>query len=160
MASRAAWAWVAVGGLAAGAGDIAFACIYWWLTNGVPPARILQSVASGLLGKAAYQGGAATALLGLALHFAMTLAMAGAYFGAALRLPALWRRAVTGGALYGVLLYGVMNYVVVPLSRAGGRAPGNDLWTWLGVAAHVLLVGIPIALAVRRACGPREHRAR
>jgi hypothetical protein len=43
-----------------------------------------------------------------------------------------------------------MNYVVVPLSAAG---PGSKdpLWITLSVAVHALLIGIPIALAVRRA---------
>jgi hypothetical protein len=43
-----------------------------------------------------------------------------------------------------------MNYVVVPLSAAG---PGSKdpLWVTLSIAVHMLLIGIPIALAVRRA---------
>lgn len=54
------------------------------------------------------------------------------------------------GAVYGVFLYVVMNYVVVPLSRAG---PGSKdvLWITLSVLAHMLLVGIPCAVFVRRA---------
>jgi len=142
--------WVVIGGLAAGLLDISFACIYWALARDVPAERILQSVASGVLGKESYKGGWATASLGLALHFLMTLAMAAAYYLAARRAPALWREPLAWGAAYGLFLYALMNFVVVPLSRAAVSGPRNDLWTWLGVAAHVLLVGIPIALAVRR----------
>jgi len=54
------------------------------------------------------------------------------------------------GAAYGLLLYGVMNYVVVPLSAAGAGSK-NPLWITLSIAAHVLLIGIPIALLARRA---------
>ncbi|MBA3759414.1 MAG: hypothetical protein H0X07_02700 [Gemmatimonadales bacterium] len=39
--------------------------------------RIFQSVAAGLLGQASFEGGAATAALGLALHYLIALTMAG-----------------------------------------------------------------------------------
>src|SRR6185436_4079530 len=55
--------WVAAGGLLAGAFDIAYACIYWGIAADVPAQRIFQSVARGLLGKAAFEGGWGTALL-------------------------------------------------------------------------------------------------
>jgi len=142
--------WIVIGGLAAGFLDISFACIYWALARDVPPQRIFQSVASGLLGKESYAGGWSTATLGLALHFLMTLIMAAAYYLASKRMAVLWRRPLAFGAAYGLFLYAVMNFIVVPLSRAAGGGPRNDLWTWLGVAAHVMLVGIPIALSVRR----------
>jgi uncharacterized membrane protein YagU involved in acid resistance len=143
--------WVVVGGLVAGALDITFACTYWAIARDVPPERILQSVASGLLGEASYDGGSATAALGLALHFSITLVMSAVYDFASRRLPVLARKPLPLGAAYGVALWLAMNYVVVPLSAAAVGQPGNDLWTWLSIAAHVLLVGIPIALCVRRA---------
>ncbi len=143
--------WIVIGGLAAGFLDITFACVYWYLARDVPPQRIFQSVASGVLGKDSYQGGWNSALLGLALHFLMTCAMAAAFYAASRRFAVLTRVPVASGAAYGLLLYGLMNFVVVPLSRAAVGAPRNDLWTWLGIAAHVALVGVPIALAARRA---------
>jgi hypothetical protein len=78
--------------------------------------------------------------------------MSVAYYLAARRLPLLRERPFVCGAVYGLFLYSVMNYVVVPLSAAG---PGSKdpLWITLSVAVHALLIGIPIALAVRRA-GP------
>jgi len=51
----------------------------------------------------------------------------------------------------GLSLYGIVNFVVVPISNAVVRGPAIDLWTRLGIAAHVFLVGIPIALATQRA---------
>lgn len=141
---------VLAGGLVAGTLDIAYACIFWALKAGVPASRIFQSVAAGLLGKASFQGGAATAVLGLALHYFIALSMALTYYLVAGRLPVLRRRAGLCGAAYGLLLYGIMNYVVVPLSAAG---PGSrdPLWITLSIAVHTLLIGLPIALFVRRA---------
>ena len=145
------WRWVVVGGLIAGALDMAYACIYWAIAADLPVQRIFQSVAAGLLGPAARDGGWPTALLGLGLHFFMTLVMSAIYFGASRRLPALWQRPVVYGAAYGLAIYVVMNFLVVPLSATGRGLPGNTFWTWLSVAMHMLIVGIPIALCARQA---------
>ena len=56
--ARSLPAWTALGGLVAGALDIAYAITYWGLTRQVPAQRILHSVASGLVGRdAALAGG-------------------------------------------------------------------------------------------------------
>ena len=57
------------GGLIAGTLDISAAFLTAWLRAGVRPVRLLQFVASGLIGAAAFNGGVKTAMLGLALHF-------------------------------------------------------------------------------------------
>jgi hypothetical protein len=144
------WAWVLAGGVVAGALDIAYACAFWAIKAGVPARRIFQSVAAGLLGEASFQGGAATAALGLALHFFIATSMSVAYYLAAGRWTVLRDRPVACGAVYGLLLYGFMNFVVVPLSAAGGGAK-NPLWIGLTVLVHVAFIGIPIALCARRA---------
>ena len=138
------------GGLVAGALDILYACVFWGVRRGVPARRIFQSVAAGVLGKATFDGGLQTAALGLALHFFIAISMAVAYYVVARRWALLWRQPWLGGAVYGVFLYVVMNYVVVPLSRAGAGSK-DALWITLSVAAHIVLVGIPCALFARRA---------
>ena len=140
---------VALAALLAGTLDLLFACT-WWAVQGVSPLRIGQSIAAGLMGPASFRGGAATAALGMGLHYAIALGMAAAYFVAARRLPALRTRPVACGALYGLLLYVVMNHVVVPLSAAG-PGPDDTAWMLASIAAHVLLVGIPIAWLARDA---------
>ena len=106
---------IAWGGLLAGAGDITFAFVVNGL-RGVGPVRVLQSVAGGLLGAAAREGGLAAAALGAALHFLIAFAAAAVYWVAGRRLGVLVRRPVVCGLLYGVAVYLVMNFVVVPLS--------------------------------------------
>lgn len=144
---------VLAGGLVAGALDIAYACTFWALKAGVPVQRILQSVAAGLLGKASFEGGGATAALGLGLHYFIALSMSLAYYLVARRQPLLSQRPLLCGAGYGLLLYVVMNYAVVPLSAAG---PGSKdpLWITLSIVVHALLIGTPIALFARRALYP------
>jgi hypothetical protein len=145
------WPFVLAGGAVAGALDITYACVFWAIKAGGPARRIFQSVAAGLLGReASVQGGNATAALGLALHFFIALTMAAIYFLVARRWPLLWRRAWLLGAIYGLWLYLAMNYIVVPLSRAGGGgAPKDPVWVILSVIVHVVFIGIPCALGAR-----------
>jgi hypothetical protein len=117
------------GGLVAGTLDITYACVFWALKVGATPQRIFQSVAKGLLGPAAYQGGAATASLGLFLHYFIATSISLAYFLVAQRWTALRERPLRYGPAYGLLLYALMNYVVVPFSAARGGGSGGALWS-------------------------------
>lgn len=144
------WFLVLTGGLIAGALDIIYAMVFWSIRRAVPPQRILQSVAAGLLGDASFAGGWATAILGLALHFLIALSMAAVYYLGARRWAALWHRALLFGAAYGLLLYGIMNHVVVPLS-AGRPGSKDPLWIGLSIAVHMFLIGVPCAVFARRA---------
>jgi hypothetical protein len=158
--------YVVYGGLIAGALDLVYISSLM-ATYGVGPVRILHSVAAGWLGRdAAVAGGAATAALGFVSHFAIAVVMAWVYYVAGRRFPVLGRKPVRFGALYGLVLYAAMTYVVVPLSAAGA---GNGQWPKpfqlldvAHLAAHVLLVGVPCALASAFALGwrPRALRMR
>ena len=143
---------ILVGGLIAGALDITYAFILWWLRAQVTPMQILQSVATGLLGKASYDGGAGTAILGAFLHFFNALVIAAIFVGASRIWPVLARRATLFGPLYGIGVYLVMNYVVLPLSAFPPRTKPPAPVVWItGVLAHMFLIGLPIALAAKRA---------
>ncbi|MBB4303430.1 hypothetical protein GGD81_002473 [Rhodobium orientis] len=137
-------------GAVAGALDIGFACIFWAIKADTPMTLIFQSVAAGLLGPVAFEGGVPTAALGLALHFFITTLMAAAYFYVASHWSALRRRPLVFGGVYGVFLYGLMNFVVIPLSAASPGA-SDALWIGMSVLAHIVFVGVPIALLARRA---------
>jgi hypothetical protein len=135
-----------VGGSVAGALDIAYACVRG-VMNGIAAERVLQSVASGLLGRPAFDGGAVTALLGLGLHFAMTGLMAAFYVAAAGRVPQLRMYWWLAGPVYGAVIYLAMNRVVVPLSAFPGQPFALNL---SGLAVHMFFVGLPIAFAAAR----------
>jgi hypothetical protein len=137
------------GGLLVGVLDITYAFSFWWL-KGVGPVRILQSIASGLLGPDAYRGGAKTAALGAALHFLIAFTIAAVYYAASLKLPAVfWWRPYIYGPLYGVAVYFFMNYVVIPLSAMPPASSFNPVWFIFSVFAHAFLVGLPVALLAR-----------
>jgi len=133
-------------GFAAGSLDLAYAVIAW-TTQGVGPILIPQSIASGLIGSAAYQGGAATALLGAMLHFSMATAMAFIFYQAARRCEFIRLKPLWSGAMFGLCCYAAMNYIVVPLSAAVVSPPPGVI-AITDIAAHIFLVGIPIALFV------------
>jgi len=139
---------IVAGGLTAGALDILDAFVFFGL-RGVSPIVILQSIASGWLGRAAYQGGLRTAALGLVTHLFIATVVATVFVGASRVLPVLIERPVICGALYGIAVFFVMRDVVIPLA---GMPPGRFAWPVFlnGITIHVLGIGIPIALIARR----------
>lgn len=140
---------ILLSGLIAGTLDITAACINaGW--KGISPLRVWQSVASGLLGRASYQGGTRTALLGLLCHFIIATGAAATYFAASRYLPWLTTRAVVCGLLYGVAVYFFMNLVVLPLSAYPGKVSFPLGALVAGLLIHMFCVGLPIALTVRR----------
>jgi hypothetical protein len=139
----------ALGGGVGGLLDIIYAIVLWGFILGGSPVGILQSIASGILGPTAYQGGAATAILGLALHFCIAFGMALTYVLAANRLPVLTSRWLLMGVLYGFVLFAVMNFVVVPLSAIGWR-PMKPLGAFRALLPHILFVGPAIAYFASR----------
>lgn len=147
---------IIAGGLVAGAIDITYACTYWALKAGAAPTRILQSVAAGLLGPAAFQGGPGTAALGLALHFGIALTIAVVYYVASRHHDALVKRPVAYGLAYGVMVYAVMNAIVVPLSAARPGAP-DRFWILLSLLVHAVGIGVPCAVAASRALRDRRR---
>jgi hypothetical protein len=103
------------GGFTAGTVDIGAAALIY----SASPLLILQAIASGALGRAAFQGGTRTQLIGLALQWVMSCIIAAIYVAATRFMPVLVRRWILAGIGYGTIVFGVMNYVVVPLSAAG-----------------------------------------
>lgn len=136
------------GGLAAGILDITYAFVASGL-RGHGPVTVLQSVASGLLGKAAFEGGLATAALGTVLHFFIATVAAAVYYAASRQLHFLTKHAVAFGMLYGIAVYIFMNFVVLPLSAIPFTVSYSPVKLVIDLLGHMLLVGLPIALAVR-----------
>ncbi len=113
------------------------------------PARILKGIASGLLGPRALAGGDAMAALGLALHFLIAFSAAAVFWLASRKLPFLIESAARAGVLYGIAVYFVMYWVVLPLSQYR-RTPFAIAPAAVAVATHIVCVGLPIALMVKR----------
>ncbi|MDP3747806.1 MAG: hypothetical protein Q8Q88_12245 [Phenylobacterium sp.] len=142
-------------GLLAAVLDISNPIIIWSL-KGVPAERILQSVASGLLGKAAFAGGAATAALGMAAHTLIMLGAATFYYLASRRLPAMNRHPWIAGPAFGFGFYFFMNYLVVPLSLAAYKPPHGWFPVFNQMFCHMVLVGLTFSLIISRARKPGD----
>src|SRR3989442_10538630 len=104
---------ILLGGLIAGTLDITYACIFSYLRRGTRPSVVLQSVASGALGRSAYEGGAKTAALGLGFHFLIALIAATVYYLASRVLRFMVTRPIICGIVYGFCVYLFINFVVL-----------------------------------------------
>jgi hypothetical protein len=142
------WKVIAGATLLVGTLDISDAFIFYGL-RGVTPTRILQGIASGVFGRAAFTMGHRSALLGLFFHFFIAFSATTVFLLASRKLP-LARHPFLYGAFFGVALYCVMNYVVLPLSKIGLRPTPPLVPLINGVAALVFCIGIPLAFIARR----------
>ena len=140
---------VFIGGLIAAALDIIYAIVLT-LRAGHSAIGTLQAIASGLVGAEAFQGGIPAAALGLFLHCAILIIAAAIYYEASLRLPVLRARAIVCGLLFGVLVYLFMNFIVIPLSAIPFTISYTPWKLAQGFLSHAILVGLPIALTIRR----------
>lgn len=136
------------GGLIAGILDLTQAFIGFSLV-GSTPFKILQRIASGVFGPHSQQMGWTSATVGLAVHFTVAFTAAAVYYLASRKLRVLVERPVLCGLFYGELVFLFMYFVVIPLSAIG---PVHfSIATYItGPIGHPLLVGLPIALCVRR----------
>jgi hypothetical protein len=115
---------------------------------GAKPIRVFQGIASGLLGRSAFQGGAGSALMGLGLHFIVAIGAATVYYTASRWLPFLIDHALVSGFAFGVAVHLFMTFVVIPLSAIGSRP--FVLRSFLAfLIVSMIVVGPSISLTVR-----------
>jgi hypothetical protein len=101
-----------------------------------------------MLGPKAYEGGMATALLGLGVHFLVAFSSSASYILAAQKISVLRKKYILMGLLYGGGVFFFMNYVVIPLSLIPS-APFNLVLFINGMFGHALLVGLPSAIGTQ-----------
>ena len=149
-----------VGGLTAGILDGLDAVVFFGLAAGAAPGRIFQGIAYGLLGKASFQGGTPTVLLGVFLQLFNGVMAGAVYYTGARLFPAVLRRPFVWGPLYGIGVFAFMYRVVIPLSRIGNHTRPMGLVEFLDeLFAHTVLVGLPIALRASKSAARREALA-
>lgn len=120
----------------------------------VTPARVFRGVASVLLGKSALDGGATTALIGLAMHFGVALFWSSLFVFAvhnswwlrdALKT---WPSRLLVAAVYGVSIWLIMTWIVIPSMLH--RPPTLSLKYWVQLVGHIPFVVGPMILVNRR----------
>ncbi len=144
-----------IGGSIAGALDILFA-ISLAVFNGRTATWLLQTVATGVLGDAAYAGGTPVAILGLAAHFALSIGWAALFVAIAARRPRVLGSPIVAGMMFGVVVFLGMRLVVLPISAFPFPVRLLSLSAGLDLLSHVFLFGVPIAVVAARALLPRR----
>jgi len=109
-----------------------------------------QYIASGALGMAAFQGGIATALLGVFIHLIISFAIAVVFILSVDRIPLLHRNLIVGSLLFGFGVFIVMNMLVTPLSATPPIPAPTLPWLIEDIIEHILLVGLPLGIIVQR----------
>lgn len=135
--------------LLAGTLDITGATIHFKLRGGGSLSKLLQFIASGMLGRVAYDKGNASAALGLVLHYLFALIWTVVFFVAARAIPWLTQNAILSGVIYAIFVWGVMSFIVIPFSKIGKR-PINVLQSLIGLCILIVCIGLPIALLAQR----------
>ena len=138
------------------AGTLDILCVFVFAgLNGGTPMRVLSGIASGPFGAMRESAGAAA--LGLAIHFAIMTAMVAFYALAVARAPGPFRRVgpVAAGIGYGLALYLFMYWIVLPLRWPNVHPLIDAAQIAKAVFAHVVCVGLPIALMI----GPKGDPA-
>jgi len=147
---------VVIAWLLAGTLDITTAVLYYIGPSSAGAVRLLQGIASGVLGASAFEGGAATALLGLTLHYLIALIWTLVFLVAFRLLGALRRHLIAIGIAYGIIVWLVMNLVVLPLSNVR-RAPFQPRAAAIAAIILVVCIGLPISLVI--GCRLRDEGA-
>ncbi len=164
------WKPIVIAALIVGVADLFYAFIHIGSYFKLDAMQILQSIARGLIGPAAAEGGWSTAVLGLVLEFVLTLIMAKVYILAAYHMNDLRRFWWIMGPAYGIVVMVVMYTVVLPLSAAHGsgalpdwpRGPDGKItdhqMLYATILVHMFIVGLVIS-ACARFLWPKEQVA-
>jgi hypothetical protein len=138
---------ITITGIIVGVLDISSALMIWWQRD-ITIQRGFQGIAAGLLGTKSYEGGMATAGLGLALHFFVAFVVVSIFYLASRKIPFLTQQPLISGVFYGIGVYVVMYCFVLPTAFSTFRhRVVNEL---IEAAIHVCLIGLPTAFIVRR----------
>jgi len=134
--------------LVAGTLDISYAIIVWGPVFGkITAAQLLQGIASTLMGKDAFTGGTGTALIGLAMHYGISLAWTVLYFLIYPYISLLSRNAYLSGIIYGVFVWAMMSLLIVPLVT-GHAWSYNTIPFLKSIAPMIILFGPAIAFII------------
>jgi hypothetical protein len=146
-------------GLLAGVLDGMDAVVFIAWMSGIRVMRVFQFIASGALGVKSFDGGWATAALGVLFHFVVAMGAAAAFYALSVNMPVILRRTWLWGPIYGIGVFLFMHFVVVRLSAAP-RQPALSAAALANLLfPHIFFVGIPIALVTSAEKSQTKHCA-
>jgi uncharacterized membrane protein YagU involved in acid resistance len=136
-------------GLVSGTLDGIAASIVFNLKLGLNPGQVMQYIASAVYGLAAFKGSVYTIIVGIVLHFIIAFVASAVFLYAYPKIGILRRNVVTAGLVFGLGIWLFMNLLVVPVTKIQ-PAPFDAMAALVSGIWHMVLVGLPIALIVKR----------
>jgi hypothetical protein len=133
-------------GFISGSTDLFAACTFAAI-RGITPNRLLQTIASAMIGPKAFGNGSSAVALGLGLHFLIAFTVATTYIVASRYLTVLTEHSLLSGLLYGAAVHLLMTFIVLPLSSL--KRPFSMTFFLGQLVIHMLCVGLPISLVVK-----------
>ena len=144
----------ALAGLGVTLADATDGIVYFGATAGLNPIGVLQYIASGLLGNAAFANAFATtglvnAAIGLAIHVFLSYGFTAVLFAALSASNALRRAWIPTGLVWGALVNLFMTFVALPHSNVA-HASLTAVAFFHGIIGHALFVGLLPAFIIAR----------
>jgi len=130
--------WLLVGTL-----DI-IAAIIQTLMAGGSITKLMQYIASGVFGTAAFEGGMTYAVLGLAFHYLVAFGWSFLFLLVYPKLPFALKHRLLTGIAYGAFVWFMMNRIVLPLSNVSVR-PFDPVRSLIAAAVLIVAIGIPLS---------------
>jgi uncharacterized protein YacL len=140
---------IILSGLIVGWLDILAAFLQTWLSARIGPVFVLDFIASGLFGRAAFNTGKQMAVYGLIIHFLLAYAFTLFFFAIYPRLKILAKSWPLTGIVYGILIWLVMNLVVLRISQIP-QGHFKPLQVAIGMGILIVVIGLPLSYVAKR----------
>jgi uncharacterized membrane protein YagU involved in acid resistance len=115
----------------------------------VGPAIVFKFIASGVFGKAAFQGGNEMVVAGIVFHYLIALLFTNAFYLLYPFFKKMWQNVYLTAVAYGCTAWLIMNLLVVPVSKIGFH-PIKAETILTGILVLIICIGLPIALIADR----------
>jgi hypothetical protein len=140
---------ILIAGFVSGLLDSIAASVVFYLKLGMMPGQVMQFVASAIFGQSAFAGGTTMILLGTLIHFLIAVAISAIYFYCYPKIELLGTYPVLSGFSFGLGVWLFLNLAVIPFTKIP-PSPVELGAVIVGIVWHMVLVGLPISLIVRR----------
>jgi uncharacterized membrane protein YagU involved in acid resistance len=136
-------------GLVSGVLDGIAASVVFNIKLGLNPGQVMQYIASAVYGSDAFKGGIYTIIIGILLHFIIAFIAAAIFLYAYPKIKILRRDIIITGLVFGLGIWLFMNFLIIPLTKIQ-PAPFDVMAALISASWHMVLVGLPIALIVKK----------
>lgn len=137
---------ILLAGFIAGSLDIASAFVQYYIRTGNSPFKILNYVASGLVGKESSSGNG-MAVAGLLLHYVIAFAFTIFFFWIYPKWNLLAKNRWFTAIGYGLFVWVIMNLIVLPLTRIP-HIPFNLSRASIAALILICMIGMPVTFII------------